>query len=199
MAADILLYDADFVPVGDDQRQHIELTRDVAQRLNSLRGDVVKVPEPLIRTVGARVMGLDDPTVKMSKSIATSRPLHAIFLLDRPDLIRRKIARAQTDAEPEVREPLGAGVANLVDIYAALHELSRESATQRFLGKRYGDVKAAVADTVIETLSPIQQRAAQLQHDPAELTRVLQHSAHRAATVADATLHRVQSAMGLLA
>ncbi len=99
MAADILLYDADFVPVGEDQRQHIELTRDLAQRLNSQRGDVVRVPAPLISTVGARVMGLDTPDEKMSKSIAVDHPGHAVLLLDPPDVIRRKIARATTDTE----------------------------------------------------------------------------------------------------
>jgi tryptophanyl-tRNA synthetase len=198
MTADILLYDADFVPVGDDQRQHIELARDVAQRLNTLRGDVVKVPEPLIRGVGARIMGLDDPSIKMSKSVAVTRPLHAIFMIDPPDRIRRKIARAQTDTQPEVREPLGAGVANLVDIYAALRDMDHETATAQFTGKRYGELKSAVADAVIEALVPIQQRAAELLRDPESLRGVLHESAQRAGVVADATLRRVQAAMGLL-
>src|SRR6202140_5198366 len=126
MAADILLYDADLVPVGEDQRQHIELCRDLAQRINSQRGDILTVPAPLISTVGARVMGLDSPEEKMSKSVAVDRPGHAVLLLDPPDVVRRKIARATTDTEPAVHKPLGAGVANLLEIYAALHEISAD-------------------------------------------------------------------------
>ena len=102
-----------YVPVGDDQRQHVEVTRDIAQRVNSLRGEVFRLPQPLIRSTGARVMGLDDPTTKMSKTTARSKPSHAILLLDPPDTVSRKIARATTDTNPQVAEPLGPGVANL--------------------------------------------------------------------------------------
>ena len=152
MAADILLYDADFVPVGEDQRQHIELCRDLANRLNSQRGDILKVPAPLISDVGARVMGLDTPDEKMSKSIAAERAGHAVMLLDTPDAIRRKIARATTDTEPAVRKPVGAGVANLLEIYAALQSISADAALAEFEGQRYSALKSAVADAVIDAL-----------------------------------------------
>lgn len=198
MAADILLYDADFVPVGDDQRQHIEYTRDLAQRINSLYGDgVVRVPEPLIRETGARVMGLDDPTVKMSKSTSTSHAGHAVFLLDPPDVIRRKISRAQTDAKPAVEPPVGPGVANLIDIYAALRELSHETAMQHFEGKSYSVLKGETADAIITTLEPIQSRYEELRADEAALHRVLDQSAEHARVVAAQTLRRVQRAVGL--
>ncbi len=197
MAADILLYDADFVPVGEDQRQHIELTRDLAQRLNSQRGDIVRVPAPLISTVGARVMGLDSPDEKMSKSIAVDRPGHAVLLLDPPDVIRRKLARATTDTEPSVHKPLGAGVANLLEIYAALLEISPDAALEAFEGKRYSELKSAVADAVINALSPIQARYADLRADDDDLRRVLAESAARVRVVAEATLLRVQEAVGL--
>ncbi len=153
MAADILLYDADFVPVGEDQRQHIELCRDLANRLNSQRGDILKVPAPLISDVGARVMGLDTPDEKMSKSIAAERAGHAVMLLDTPDAIRRKIARATTDTEPAVRKPVGAGVANLLEIYAALQSISADAALAEFEGQRYSALKSAVADAVIDALN----------------------------------------------
>jgi tryptophanyl-tRNA synthetase len=196
-AADILLYDADFVPVGEDQRQHIELCRDLAQRLNSQRGDILKVPEPLISTVGARVMGLDSPDEKMSKSIAVERPGHAILLLDPPDVVRRRIARATTDTEPEVRAPIGPGVANLLEIYAALNGVGADAALHEFEGKRYSVLKAAVADAIVDALAPIQFRYAELRADEAGLYRVLADSAARVHLVADATLHRVQEAVGL--
>ncbi|MDQ6856127.1 MAG: tryptophan--tRNA ligase, partial [Candidatus Dormibacteraeota bacterium] len=144
MAADILLYDADYVPVGDDQRQHVEICRDIAQRVNSLRGDIFRLPEPLIRTTGARVMGLDDPLAKMSKSTALTKPAHAILLLDPPDTVRKKIGRATTDTNPAVTKPLGPGVANLIDIYAALRGTTSDETFDEFSGRTYGAVKAAV-------------------------------------------------------
>jgi tryptophanyl-tRNA synthetase len=197
MAADILLYDADFVPVGEDQRQHIELCRDLAQRLNSQRGDVLKVPEPLIRSVGARVMGLDTPEEKMSKSSAMDRPGHAVLLLDPPELVRRKIARATTDTKPAVEPPVGPGVANLLDIYAALTGLDDAAALREFEGKTYSVLKGAVADAVVDALAPIQHRYVEIRADEAGLYRVLADSAARVRLIADATLHRVQEAVGL--
>jgi tryptophanyl-tRNA synthetase len=182
MAADILLYDADFVPVGEDQRQHIELCRDLANRLNSQRGDVFKVPAALISEVGARVM---------------DRPGHAVLLLDSPEVVRRKIARATTDTEPAVHKPLGAGVANLLEIYAALHEMSADVALEAFEGKTYSVLKGAVADSVVDALGPIQARYADLRSDDTGLRRVLADSAARVHVVADATLRRVQEAVGL--
>lgn len=196
-AADILLYDADFVPVGEDQRQHIELCRDLAQRINSQRGDILKVPEPLISTVGARVMGLNSPEEKMSKSIAMSRPGHAVLLLDPPEAVRRKIARATTDTNPAVQAPVGAEVANLLEIYAALNAVSAEAALHAFEGKSYSVLKGAVANSVVDALAPIQHRYEELRADEAGLYRVLADSAARVRLVADATLHRVQEAVGL--
>jgi tryptophanyl-tRNA synthetase len=196
-AADILLYDADLVPVGEDQRQHIELCRDLAQRINSQRGDILKVPAALISTVGARVMGLDSPEEKMSKSIAVERPGHAILLLDPPEVVRRKIARATTDTEPAVKAPVGPGVANLLDIYAALNGIGEEAALHEFEGKTYSVLKGAVAEAIVDALAPIQHRYAELRADEAGLYRVLADSAARVRLVADATLYRVQEAVGL--
>lgn len=197
MAADILLYDADFVPVGDDQRQHVELCRDIAQRVNALRGDVFRVPEPLIRGTGARVMGLDDPTSKMSKTTSRTKPAHAILLLDPPDTVRKKLARATTDGNPAVTVPLGPGVANLVDIYASLREMTHEAAAEEFDGQTYGALKSAVADAVNEALAPVQARYAELRADEGGLRRILADCAARASEVADRTLARVQGAVGL--
>lgn len=197
MAADIVLYDADFVPVGDDQRQHVEYCRDVAQRINTMRGDVLKIPQPLIRREGARVMGLDDPSVKMSKSAGGERPAHAVFLLDSPDRARKKIMRAATDSNPAVAEPLGPGVANLLDIYAAVHRVPAADALREFSGTTYGNLKGAVADAVVDTLGPIQSRFHQLRDDPGELDRLLTRSAERVNAVAEATLQRVYRAVGL--
>jgi tryptophanyl-tRNA synthetase len=197
MAADILLYDADFVPVGDDQRQHVEVCRDIAQRVNSLRGEVFRLPAPLIRTTGARIMGLDDPTTKMSKSTALTKPGHAILILDPPDTVRRKIARATTDTNPAVAEPLGAGVANLLDMHAAITGKSREETVARFAGASYGALKAAVTEVVNDVLAPVQKRYRELLDDEQSLRRVLELGADRARVVADVTLRRVQRAVGL--
>ncbi len=197
MAADILLYDADYVPVGDDQRQHVEICRDIAQRVNSLRGDVFRLPEPLIRDTGARVMGLDDPTAKMSKSTALTKPAHAILLLDPPDTVRKKIARATTDTEPAVTEPVGPGVANLLDMYAALRGVSSEDALTQFSGASYGNLKAAVTDAINESLAPIQSRYHTIRGDETWLREVLAEAADRAAAVADVTLLRVERAVGV--
>jgi len=197
MAADILLYDADLVPVGDDQRQHVELCRDIAQRVNSLRGEVFRLPAPLIRSTGARVMGLDDPTTKMSKSTALTKPGHAILLLDSPDVVRRKIGRATTDTNPAVTEPVGAGVANLLDIHAAVRGNSRAETIAQFEGAGYGALKAAVTDAINEVLEPVQTWYGALRADETALRSVLQRGAERAAAVADATLLRVQDAVGL--
>jgi tryptophanyl-tRNA synthetase len=197
MAADIVLYDADRVPVGDDQRQHVEYCRDVVQRINSLRGEVLKMPEPLIRTEGARIMGLDDPTVKMSKSVGVERPAHAVFMLDAPDAARKKIMRATTDSKPAVEAPLGEGVANLVDIYAATVGISQEAALAELTGKPYGELKRTVADAVVSALEPIQRRFHELRDDPAELDRLLRASAQRVSLVAEETLSRVYRAVGL--
>jgi tryptophanyl-tRNA synthetase len=197
MAADILLYDTRFVPVGDDQRQHIELTRDVAQRMNQRFGDIFVLPEALIQKSGARVMGLDNPENKMSKSLAAAAPGHAIFMLDPPELIRKKLARAQTDAEPAVHFPAGPGVRNLLEIYATIKEQDWATIERAFEGKPYSVLKSAVADAVIEVLTPIQQRYREIRSDDAALLEQLRRAADRLTPIANHTLQRVQKAVGL--
>jgi tryptophanyl-tRNA synthetase len=197
MAADILLYNTDYVPVGDDQRQHVEVCRDIAQRFNSLRGEVFRLPQPLISRAGARIMGLDDPTAKMSKTTARTKPGHAILLLDPPDTVSKRIARATTDTQPEVAEPLGPGVANLVDIHAALHGTTHQEAVAHFSGRSYGSLKNEVADAINETLAPIQAQYMVIRGDEPWLLEMLAEGAERAAAVADTTLLRAQRAVGL--
>ena len=197
MAADILLYDTNFVPVGEDQRQHIELTRDIAQRMNQRFGELFVLPEAMIQAAGARIMGLDDPEKKMSKSLAADATGHAIFMLDSPDVIRKKLARAQTDAQPEVRYPAGPGVTNLLEIYRTIRDEEWPIVEKEFAGKSYSVLKTAVADAVIEALTPIQQRYEQIRADDAALIEQLRHSADRLAPIANATLERVQQAVGL--
>ncbi len=199
-AADILLYDTDLVPVGEDQKQHVELARDVAQRFNRLFGEAFVVPEPWIRSGGgsARIMGLDDPTAKMSKSTGAVRPGHAIGLTDPPDAIRKAIQGAVTDSAPEVRAATaGTGVANLLAIYAGVTGASADETAARFEGKRYGDLKRGVADAVIAALEPVQRRYAELMADPAGLERVLADGARRARAIAGVTFARAKRLMGL--
>jgi tryptophanyl-tRNA synthetase len=198
MAADILLYQADHVPVGDDQRQHIEITRDIAQRFNHLFGDVFKLPAPMIRESGARIMGLDDPTIKMSKSLAETRDGHAICLLDPPAKIRRTILRAVTDSGTEIRaDALGPGVDNLLTIFEVLAASSRAETLRRFEGQRYGQLKEAVVEVVLERVGAIQRRYQALRADDAELERILANGAERAAAVSQKTLDEVLRLTGL--
>lgn len=197
-AADILLHDTNLVPVGEDQRQHVELTRDIAQRFNHLFGETFVVPEAVIRSSGARVMGFDDPTTKMSKSIGGSKAGHAIGLLDPPDLIRRTVMRAVTDNVSETRfDHASPGVLNLLVIYEALSDEPRAAIEARFDGQGYGELKSAVADLVIATLTPIQQRFEEINLDPDMLTEILDHGAERVRPLADATMARVRRATGL--
>ncbi len=156
MAADILMYDADFVPVGEDQKQHVELTRDIAERMNNRYGDLFQVPKPLIAKVGARIMDLQDPTKKMSKSGQSDKG--CIFLLDSPSKARKKIMSAQTDSLNKVKyDPIKqAGISNLLTIYAALKEISLAKAEHLYKDYRYGDFKKAVADEVVQLLEEIQ-------------------------------------------
>jgi tryptophanyl-tRNA synthetase len=197
-AADILLYQAQYVPVGDDQRQHVELTRDIAQRFNGLFGETFAIPEPMIPTSGARIMGLDDPTTKMSKSLAATREGHAIGLLDPPDRIRKSIMRAVTDSGSEVRgDALGPGVENLLVLYEALCGAGRSESLAQFEGKGYGVLKKAVAEAAIERTGAIQDRYAEIRADESALERVLADGAERAAAVADDTLDRAMRATGL--
>ena len=195
MAADILLYQSHGVPVGDDQKQHVEIARDIAQRFNNLFGDTFVVPEPMIAKVGARVMGLDDPTRKMSKS--TESRWHSVGLLDEPGAIKKKFARAVTDSQTEITfDSTRPGIFNLLTIYQALSGESEEQIEDAFNGRGYGDLKREAADLVIATLEPIQKRYREITDDPAYITGLLQQSVARLRPVVDGTISRVREAMG---
>ncbi|MGH9128854.1 MAG: tryptophan--tRNA ligase [Acidimicrobiales bacterium] len=196
MAADILVYDADQVPVGDDQRQHVELARDLAIRFNHHYGDTFVVPEATVPTVGARVMDLAHPTRKMSKSAGS--PQGRIGVLDDPRYIEHKLRRAVTDNESEVRYDPAAkpGVSNLLELLGALTDRSPAEAAAGYT--RYGDLKADVAAAVIEALAPVRQRYAELAADPAGVSAILAKGAAKASEVASATLARATRAIGLL-
>ncbi len=198
MAADILLYQAKQVPVGDDQKQHLELTRDVAIRFNNLYGPVFTVPEPMIPPVGARIMGLQDPTSKMSKS--GEAETDAIYLLDAPDVITRKIKRAVTDLGNEIRFdiPNKPGVSNLMSILGAIRGESFDAITERFVGRGYGHLKTEVAEAVVETLAPVQARYQDIRADIDGLRKVLRAGAEAASARADATLRRVHDVLGFI-
>ncbi|WQT57601.1 tryptophan--tRNA ligase [Helicobacter pylori] len=195
MASDILLYQSDLVPVGEDQKQHLELTRNIAEKFNRDFGDCFKVPEPLIAKVGARVMGLDDPKVKMSKSHKGAN--HAIFLLDEPDVIVKKIKKAATDsigviAFDETRE----GIFNLLNIYMLLSDESPENIEERFKNKGYGDFKKELAEVVIQSLKPIQERYKEISDD--EVKAVLNGGVEKARPLARATYQKAKELMGLV-
>jgi tryptophanyl-tRNA synthetase len=196
MAADILLYNAGIVPVGDDQSQHLELTRDIAQRFNSLYGrgkDLFVVPETSLPLVGARIMGLDDPTTKMSKSATGTN--HAIALLDPPELLRKKIMRATTDSKPSVDiEAMGPGVENLFTIAQACDESVNK---EQVAGMRYGDFKKFVSERVVARLEPIQAKYREVTADPGYLDGVLREGAARVRPIADETIRTTKRAMGL--
>ena len=196
MAADILLYNAAIVPVGDDQSQHLELARDIAQRFNSLYGETFVMPATQLPTVGARVMGLDEPDKKMSKSAAGSG--HAVSLLDPPDVIRKKILRATTDSKTGVDfDSLGAGVANLLTIYQAFTGWTDEQVRAHFAGMRYGDLKKQVAEAVVAEIEPIQKRYRDIMSETGYIARVLEESAQRIIPIANDTVSKVKKAMGL--
>ncbi|MCQ2784509.1 tryptophan--tRNA ligase [Helicobacter pylori] len=195
MASDILLYQSDLVPVGEDQKQHLELTRNIAEKFNRDFGNCFKVPEPLIAKVGARVMGLDDPKVKMSKSHKGAN--HAIFLLDEPDIIVKKIKKAATDsmgviAFDEKRE----GVFNLLNIYMLLSNESPEKIEERFKNKGYGDFKKELAEVMIQALKPIQERYKEISDD--EVKAVLNCGVEKARPLARATYQKAKELMGLV-
>lgn len=197
MAADILLYDTHYVPVGEDQKQHVELTRDIAQRFNHLFGDTFVVPDVLIPKAGARVMGLDDPTAKMSKS--SDKQGHALRLLDPPDVLRKSIMRATTDSLNRIafdreNQP---GVYNLLSIYQAITGRSQDEIVAEFEGKGYGNLKKQVAEMVIATLEPVQTRYHQMAKDPAYIEQVLKEGADRVRPIAENRLRVVQERMGL--
>jgi len=197
MACDILLYQTHYVPVGDDQRQHIELTRDIAQRFNSrYKQRVFTIPEAQIRTVGARIMSLEDPTAKMSKS--DPNPNAYITMLDSPKTIKQKIGRATTDSLRLVAfDPERPGITNLLTIYQTITHQTREEIEAEFAGKGYGDFKAALTERLVETLAPIQQRYNELISDMPTLEAILAQGAEEVRPLAETTIQRVKNAVGL--
>ncbi len=198
MVADILLYQSDLVPVGQDQKQHIELTRDVAQRFNAIYGELFKVPEVYIPDIGARIMSLQDPTAKMSKSDTVES--NYITLLDEPKRIVKKIKRAVTDSEAEVRYDVDAkpGVSNLMSILAAVTGKSFDQIEADYAGSGYGQFKQDVADALVAELEPIQARYAELRQDTTQLSAVLRQGAEAATARAQPTLRRAREAIGLV-
>lgn len=197
-AADILLYNADYVPVGEDQRQHVELTRDIAARFNHLFGKCFRLPDGLYRTSGARVMGFDDPTAKMSKSLAEVRPGHAVNLLDPPNIVKKTIMSAVTDMSNEARfEHASPGVRNLLELYEVLTRQDRGQIEEQFHGRGYGSLKSAVVEVVNETLRPIQDKYKQITEEPGYLDALLASGAERAGAVAERTLKRARELTGL--
>ena len=195
MAADILLFQADVVPVGIDQMQHLELTRDIAQRFNGIYGDVFTVPEAYIGKVGAKIMSLQEPTKKMSKS--DENPNASIYLMDDPDTIIRKCKRAVTDSEAQIlyrdEQP---GVKNLIDIYSACTNKTQQDVVKEFEGKGYGDFKMAVGEAVVSVLKPLQDEVARLEKDKAYIDSVIKNNAEKANYYAMKTLRKVQKKVG---
>ena len=195
MAADILLYQADVVPVGIDQMQHLELTRDIAERFNNIYGDVFTIPEAYIGKVGAKIMSLQDPAKKMSKS--DENPNASIYLMDDPDTIMRKCKRAVTDSEAQIlyrdEQP---GVKNLINIYSACTGKTPEETVKEFDGKGYGDFKVAVGESVCAVLKPLQEEVARLEKDKAYIDGIIKANAEKAGYYANKTLRKVQKKVG---
>lgn len=195
MAADILLFQADVVPVGKDQLQHLEITRDIAQRFNNIYGDVFTIPEPYVGKVGAKIMSLQDPSKKMSKS--DENPNGSIYLMDDPDTIIRKFKRAVTDSEACVRysdeQP---GIKNLIDIYCVCADKTPEEVEKEFDGKGYGDFKMAVGESVVSVLKPVQERFAELSKDKAYIDSIIKENGEKANYYATKTLRKVQKKVG---
>ena len=195
MAADILLYQADVVPVGKDQLQHLEITRDIAQRFNAIYGDVFTIPEPYMGKAGAKIMSLQDPAKKMSKS--DENPNASIYLMDDKDTILRKFKRAVTDSEAQVRyreeQP---GIRNLIDIYGVCTKKTPEEVEREFDGRGYGDFKMAVGEAVAAELAPLQARVAELSKDKAYIDSVIKNNAEKAEYYANKTLRKVQKKVG---
>jgi tryptophanyl-tRNA synthetase len=196
-AADIILYDAEKVPVGEDQKQHIELTRDIALRFNARFGETFVVPEPDIKEVGARIMSLDDPFSKMSKS--NPSPGSRVELRDTPSQISKKIRRAVTDSGSDVRydENEKPAIANLMNIYALFARTSIQEIEDRYAGKGYGDFKKDLAELVVEGVRPIQERIVELDESPDEVMRVFEHGRERAEAIAKPKMEQVRAAAGL--
>ena len=197
MAADILLYQADLVPVGEDQKQHVELTRDIAQRFNGVYSDTFVLPEPFIPKLGARLMSLDDPSTKMSKSM----PEGCVNLMDKPEIIMKKFKRAVTDCETAVKfdKVNKPGISNLLTIYCAATGKSMEESEAEFAGQGYGVFKPAVGEAVVELLRPIREEAERIVTDKAYLESVYKTGAQRAQYLANKTLSKVQRKIGFVA
>jgi tryptophanyl-tRNA synthetase len=197
MAADILLYQTDLVPVGEDQKQHLELSRDIAERFNGIYGNVFKVPEPYIPKVGARIMSLQDPGSKMSKSDENANSY--ILLLDPPETIMRKFKRAVTDSEAVIRYDVKnkPGVSNLMSIYSSVTGKTLEQIENEFEGKGYGDFKTAVGEAVVETLRPIQEEYNKLMESKDYLQDLMKKGAEAAGRIAGKTLSKVYRKIGL--
>ena len=197
MAGDILLYQTDAVPIGDDQRQHLELARDVAERFNSRFGPTFALPEGIYPETGARVMNLQEPSVKMSKS--RGAPQGTVLMLDPPDVIRKKFRTAVTDSGREVRRAADKpGITNLIDIMSVATGLAPEAVEARFDGQGYGPFKAEVADAVVELLAPIQERYRELRSHPAELQHLLAIGAEKARKASEPTLEAMYERMGFV-
>ncbi len=195
MAADILLYQTDLVPVGVDQKQHLELARDIAIRFNNIYGDVFTVPEGYIPPVGARVMSLQDPTSKMSKS--DPNPNGYIWLLDSPEVITKKIKKAVTDSEGVIEYREGKhGVNNLLSIYGGILGKTPEEAAKNFAGQGYGALKMGVAETIIDALRPIQEKYREIENDATFLDTVSRDGAEKAAEIAEKTIRKVYDKIG---
>lgn len=199
-AADILLYNTNEVPVGEDQKQHVELSRDIAQRFNHIYGDTFVIPEPVIPTSGARIRALNDPARKMSKSEAETRG-HAVNIVDDPDEIRWTVRHAVTDSGREIifsNQPEKAGVNNLLEIYELITGQNRPEIENHFSGKGYGDFKREVGEVLVEALSPIRSRYHELLSDPTELDRILARGAEKAQTVAVPKLAEIKKKVGFI-
>jgi tryptophanyl-tRNA synthetase len=196
MAADVLAYRANEVPVGEDQREHIELMRDAAERFNARYGELLVVPEGRFPTVGARILDLQEPTRKMSTTGGSAQG--TVYVMDEPDVVRKKFKRAQTDSGREiVRAPDKPGVTNLIDILAVVRGADAEAIEREFEGRGYGDLKTAVGDEVAEWLAPVRERYTELRGDEARLEAILAAGAEKARAIASVTVADVREAMGL--
>ncbi len=195
-AADVLAYRANEVPVGDDQRQHIELMRDIAERFNARFGDVMVVPEGRYPEVGARIMNLQDPATRMSTTYGSEQG--TVYIIDDADTVRGKVRSAVTDSGTEVRRgPDKAGIGNLIEILSVVRDVPPEEVERQFEGSGYGDFKSAVADAVVEYLAPVRERYAELRGDHAALEAILTAGAEKAQAIASGTLAEVREAMGI--
>ncbi len=198
MAGDILLYQADLVPTGEDQKQHVELTRNIAERFNNLYGETFKIPEPFIEKTGARIMGLQDPTSKMSKSSTLAND--TILLIDTPEVIMKKIKKAVTDSEGIVKfdEKNKPGISNLMEIYGTITNKTMDEVEKEFEGENYGTFKVAVANAIIKELEPFQNKYNDLMKNPKQLEEIYHKGAEKAAKIASKTMNDVYDKIGIL-